>query len=128
MRVKALEELSLYYNYGITRLAESEEVKGGLALYLLETGANVEPLDDDAAAYGQQPEPAEEESESQGPEEAADEADGAVDIDGTATEILEWVDGDEERAAEALALELAKDKPRSTLVKHLERLAAAGEE
>ncbi|NXY93507.1 hypothetical protein HYE82_03600 [Streptomyces sp. BR123] len=126
MRVKALEALSLYYNYGVTTLAEGEEVKGGLALHLLETGANVEPLDADAAAYDHQPEPSPKEPESEGAEQASGEADAEVDIDGTAADILAWVDGDEERAAEALALELAKDKPRSTLAKQLEKLAAAG--
>ncbi|MFD5509020.1 hypothetical protein ACFWIB_14755 [Streptomyces sp. NPDC127051] len=107
MRVKALEGLSLYYNYGITTLEEGEEVKGGLALHLLETGANVEPLDANAKAFGQEP--------------AA--VDAELDIEATAADILAWVGEDSERAAEALAAELAKDKPRSTLVKQLEKLA-----
>jgi hypothetical protein len=112
MRVKALEALSLYYNYGIVGVGDGEEVKGGLALHLLETGANVEPLDGDAKAYGQGP--------------ASDEpppGDAELDIEATAADILAWVGEDPERAAEALDAELAKEKPRSTLVKQLEKLA-----
>jgi hypothetical protein len=113
MRVKALEALSLYYNYGIVAVAASEEVKGGLALHLLETGANVELLDGDAKAYGREP--------------AADApaSDAELDIEATAADILAWAGEDPERAAEALDAELAKDKPRSTLVKQLEKLADA---
>lgn len=111
MRVKALEALSLYYNYGIASLAAGEEAKGGLALHLLKTGANVEPLDGDAKAYGQEP-------------AAEVPAPGAeLDIEATAADILAWAGEDPERAAEALDAELAKDKPRSTLVKQLEKLA-----
>lgn len=113
MRVKALEALSLYYNYGITTVAEGEEVKGGLALHLLETDANVERLDGDAKAYGQEP-------ATEGPA-----LDGELHIEATAADILAWVSDDPERAADALDAELAKDKPRSTLVKQLEKLADA---
>lgn len=111
MRVKALEALSLYYNYGIATVTAGEEVKGGLAVHLLETGANVEPLDADAKAYSQQP--------------AAEipDPDAELDIEATAADILAWVGEAPERAAEALDAELAKDKPRSTLVKQLEKLA-----
>lgn len=111
MRVKALEALSLYYNYGIVAVAASEEVKGGLAVHLLETGANVEPLDEDAKAFGQ-------ESTIEDPA-----PDAELDIDATAADILAWVGESSERAGEALDAELAKDKPRSTLVKQLEKLA-----
>lgn len=113
MRVKALEALSLYYNYGIATLAEGEEVKGGLALHLLETGANVEPLDGDARAYGRDPA-----AEAPAPPTG-------LDIEATAADVLAWVGEDPERAGEALDAELAKDKPRSTLVKQLEKLADA---
>ncbi|MFE2164885.1 hypothetical protein ACFXB3_07395 [Streptomyces sp. NPDC059447] len=112
MRVKALEALSLYYNYGIVAVAAGKEVKGGLALHLLETGAGVEALDEDAKAYGQVSAPA-----------ASPSPDAELDIEATAADVLAWVGEDPERAAEALARELAKDKPRSTLVKQLEKLA-----
>lgn len=111
MRVKALEALSLYYNYGIATVAAGEEVKGGLALHLLETGANVEALDEAAKAYRQEP------------VTEAPALDAELDIEATAADILAWVGEDPVRAAKALAAELAKDKPRSTLVKQLEKLA-----
>lgn len=123
MRVKVLETGSTYYNYGIVALAADEEVKGGLALHLLETGSAVEPLD--AAAKAWRPateEPAE-------PEDSQDDsADDELDIDATAADILSWVGDDPDRAEEALAAERDKDKPRSTLVKQLERLVGADEE
>jgi hypothetical protein len=46
--------------------------------------------------------------------------------DGTADEVLAWVDDDPDRAAQALAVERARDKPRSTLAGKLERLAEPG--
>ncbi|MFD8949461.1 hypothetical protein ACFV0B_11460 [Streptomyces xanthophaeus] len=129
MRVKALEALSLYYNYGITEVAEGEEVKGGLAVHLLEIGAHVEPLDADAAAFGEAPMPSDEGPAGQSDGDGEGDPDGEfteeLDIEGTAADILDWVAGDTDRAAEALALELAKDKPRSTLVKQLEKLASS---
>ncbi|MBB4985030.1 hypothetical protein [Streptomyces nymphaeiformis] len=127
MRVKVLETGSTYYNYGIVALAADEEVKGGLALHLLETGSAVEPLD--AAAKAWRPaadDPAEPEDPAE--EELEAPADDELDIDATAADILSWVGDDPDRAEEALAAENAKDKPRSTLVKQLERLAGGGEE
>jgi hypothetical protein len=54
-----------------------------------------------------------------------DEPPVELDVDGTAADVLAWVGEDPERAAEALEAEQAKDKPRSTLVKQLEKLANA---
>lgn len=111
MRVKVLEDFSPYYNYGLVPLAKGEEVSGGLALFLLETGSTVEPVDDDAKAWrpaGHEPEP---------------ELPVELDIEASASSVLAWVGEDPERAAEALAAEQAKEKPRSTLVKALEKLA-----
>lgn len=116
MRVKVREAFSPYYNYGLIPLAKGEEVSGGLALFLLETGSAVDPVDDDAKAWRpvgyQEPEPE--------PEVPAD-----LDIEASAAAVLAWVGDDPERAAEALEAEQAKDKPRSTLVKQLEKTAAA---
>ncbi|MFG3488552.1 hypothetical protein [Streptomyces sp. NPDC047972] len=128
MRVKVLETGSTYYNYGVVALAVDEEVKGGLALHLLETGSAVEPLDEAAKAWRPAvDEPADsKEIEKEGPEEESD--DGELDIDATAADVLGWVGDDPDRAEEALAAETAKDKPRSTLVKQLERIAGDGEE
>ena len=117
MRVKVLSDGQAYYNYGIVALAEGDEVKGGLALFLLETGADVEPSDDDARAWrpaGDEPEDLNEDPAEPEVEELADDA--------TAAEVLEWVGDNPDRAAEALEAEQAKDKPRSTLVKQLQKL------
>lgn len=113
MRVKVLERLRPYYNYGIVDLPEGEEVSGGLALFLLETGSQVEPVDDAAKAWRP---PGQEEPEPEVPAE--------LDIEASAATVLAWVGDDPERAAEALAAEQAKDKPRSTLVPQLEKIAA----
>jgi len=43
--------------------------------------------------------------------------------DGTAAEVLEWVGDDPDRAAAALKAEGERDKPRTTLVSALEKLA-----
>ncbi|MFC5802801.1 hypothetical protein [Streptomyces formicae] len=115
MRVKVLESASTYYNYGIVQLTKGDEVKGGFALFLLETGADVEPLDEDAKAWC----PAG--SEVEGPEDPYDPE--GLDIGAKADAVLAWVGDDADRAAEALEAELVKDKPRSTLVKALEKLA-----
>jgi hypothetical protein len=45
--------------------------------------------------------------------------------DGTAAEVLAWVDGDAERALLAYAFESAREKPRSTLLAKLDELASA---
>ncbi|MEV6696230.1 hypothetical protein AB0M68_03580 [Streptomyces sp. NPDC051453] len=114
MRVKTREAFSPYYNYGLVPLGKGEEVSGALALFLLETGSPVDPVDDDAKAWRP---PGREEPELEVPAE--------LDIDANAADVLAWVGDDPERAAEALAAEQAKDKPRSTLVKQLEKLAAS---
>lgn len=61
-------------------------------------------------------------------EQLAGEA--ALDIDevpdGAANEVLAWVGDDSERAVLALTVEQAKEKPRSTLVDQLAKLAGQG--
>lgn len=116
MRVKVLHNISPYWNYGIVALAKGEEVGVELAAYLASTRSEVEPLDADAQAlYDGELE--------QAPEDPEQSADDELDIDGTAADVLAWVGEDPERAEEALEAEQAKDKPRSTLVKQLEKLA-----
>lgn len=119
MRAKVLESITPYWNYGIHSLAKDQEVSGDLAAYLVSTHSPVEPLDDEARALL---EPTPDESERE-PEEPPAE----LDIDGTAADVLAWVGEDPDRADEALAAEQAKDKPRSTLVKQLEKLAGSDE-
>lgn len=123
MRVKVLEAGRAYYNYGIVGFAKGEEVSGGFALHLLETGAEVEPADEAAEEWLAAAKASEEE-----PVEEPDAPPAELDIDGTAAAVLAWVGEDPERAAEALEAEQAKEKPRSTLVKQLEKLADSGDE
>jgi len=118
MRARVLENITPYWNYGIHPLKEGDEVEGELAAYLVSTRSPVEPLDDDARALLEPQEKHLEETPPP-PEE--------LDIDGTAAEILAWVGEDADRAAEALDAEQAKEKPRSTLVKQLEKFAGSGE-
>ncbi|MFF4536547.1 hypothetical protein [Streptomyces aureus] len=117
MRVKVLEDIAPYFNYGITPLSAGEEVAGDLAAYLASTRSPVEPLDGEARAL----------FEGDAPAADNEPADGELDIEATAADVLDWVGDDPERASEALAAEQAKDKPRSTLVKQLEKLADSGE-
>ncbi|MFJ5973517.1 hypothetical protein [Streptomyces sp. NPDC093060] len=121
MRAKMLENIAPYWNYGIVNLAKDDEVAGELAAYLVSTHSPVEPLDDEARALLEAPveEPEEKPEPAEPPEE--------LDIHGTAADVLAWVGDDPERAAEALEAEQAKDKPRSTLVKQMEKLVGAGE-
>ena len=118
MRARVLEDIAPYWTYGVHPLKKDDEVTGELAAYLVSTHSPVEPLDDDARALLQPPQ------EEQGPEGPKDPP-AELDIDGTAADVLAWVGEDPERARQALAAEQAKDKPRSTLVKQLEKLAAA---
>jgi hypothetical protein len=115
MRAKVLENIAPYWNYGIHPLKKDDEVTGELAAYLVSTHSPVEPVDDEARALLEAPQ-----------EGSAPPAE--LDIDGTAADVLAWVGEDPDRAEEALAAEQAKDKPRSTLVKQLEKLATADSE
>lgn len=51
------------------------------------------------------------------------EPDGETVPDGTAQEVLAWVDGDPTRAAAALAEEEKRDNPRSVLISKLRKVA-----
>lgn len=69
-------------------------------------------------------------TETDGPDEpAGDESDPESDPDqvpdGTADEVLAWVGEDKDRAERALVTENAREKPRSTLVTQLQKLALA---
>jgi hypothetical protein len=114
MRAKVLEDIAPYYNYAVVTLAKDDEISGELAAYLVSARSPVEPLDDEARALLEPPK--------EKPDPGAPPAE--LDIDGTAADVLAWVGDDQERADEALEAEQAKDKPRSTLVKQLEKLAA----
>jgi hypothetical protein len=106
VRVTANEKMSVFFRHVPVTLAAGEEVSGELAAFLLRSAPKkVTRSDSDPEAP-----PAE------------------LDITASAQHVLAWVGDDPERAAEALVAEEEKDKPRSTLVKSLEKLAGLGEE
>jgi hypothetical protein len=119
MRARVLENIAPYWNYGIHQLKKDDEVAGEFAAYLVSTHSPVEPVDDEARALLEAPQ--------EGSAPPADAPPAELDIDGTAADVLAWVGDDPDRAEEALEAEQAKDKPRSTLVKQLEKLAGSGE-
>lgn len=92
--------------------AEFEEV-------LPEAGKSIE----DFVAGGPVPASGEDEesTEDVGP---AEDADGDGVPDGTANQILAWVNNEPERAAAALEAERAKAEPRTSLIAKLEKLAS----
>lgn len=109
MRVVVNENIKIFHGHVAVRLAEGQEVSGELAALLLERAPKkVTRLDADPEADG-----------GGGPEEPPESLADAT----TAAEVLAWVGEDKERAKEALAEEEAADKPRSTLVKQLKKLA-----
>jgi len=110
MRVRADEATQAYWNYGIVKIAKDEIVEGGLAQYLAETGSPVTVLEDEPA--GDNPPP----------------PDPDAVPDGSAEKVLEWVDGNPEKALRALEAETA-GKARKGLIASLEKLleAATGE-
>lgn len=119
MRVRVLKEFTAYWNYSVTQFTEGAEADGELARHLADNApeGSVEVTEADP-----EPEPAKEPE----PVEPVQE-DGEPPVDGTIDDLMAWVQDDPERAAQALAAEQAKDKPRSTVVKRLTTLAEAGE-
>ncbi len=117
MRVRVLKPTAAYWNYEVRTFGKGDELEGDLARHLAANAPDesVEVLEAD-------PEPT---PEPEPVPEVPEDPPAELEIDGTAVEVLAWVDEDPERAAEALAAEQAKEKPRSTLVKQLEKLAEA---
>ncbi|MFR9796628.1 hypothetical protein ACL02U_12090 [Streptomyces sp. MS06] len=108
MRVRVIENVKVFHGHKSVRLAKDQEVSGELAAMLLERAPKkVERLD----------EPKEPADGGKGDGAPASLADAS-----TAAEVLAWVGDDPERAAEALAAEEERDKPRSTLVRDLSKL------
>jgi hypothetical protein len=119
MRVRVLKTVRAYWNYEVRDFPPESEFDGDLARHLAANAPadTVEVLEAD-------PEPEAKDPDADGGEDGAP---AELDIDGTAQAVLAWVGEDPDRAAEALAAEQAKDKPRSTLVKQLEKLADSDE-
>lgn len=110
MRAVVKQTMRVFHGHVPVDLVEGQEVSGSLAAMLLKRApGRVQPLDQ--PQQGTAPEPP-----------------AGLDIAATANEVLAWVGEDPSRAAEALAAEQARDKPRSTLLKALEKLAGAGDE
>jgi hypothetical protein len=124
MRVRIVTPFAAYWNYEVRPFTEGEEFVGDLARHLDDNGPgeSVEVLEADP-----EPEPEDDDlepEEDDDPEDPTPEPDDEpLPADGTAADILAWVGDDPERAELALEAEQAKDKPRSTLVKQLEKLA-----
>lgn len=123
MRVVAIEAFRFFYNHVPVDVAKGDVIDSDAAVYLLNAGAQVRPDDEDAEALAAELATPEGGSQDTQPGPPAE-----LDIDANAADVLAWVGDDPERAEEALASEQAKDKPRSTLVKQLEKLADAGDE
>lgn len=127
MRVRMLKAARAYWNYAVTDFPAGEEFDGDLARHL---AANAEPGTVEVLEADPEPEPEAldepdnglEDDEDEGELPESDEPDELV-IDAKADDVLAWVGDDPERAGVALAAELAKDKPRSVLVKALTKLS-----
>ncbi|GIH70338.1 hypothetical protein [Sphaerimonospora thailandensis] len=137
MRAIATQAFKAYYNMQPLTFAAGEEFVGDAAVYMLRTGAPVEPADDEArqvlaghqdGEHQEEPTPDEPGGSAPGPaEEEGDDPDGQdqggpLDINGTISEILAWVGVDEDRALEAHDAEQAKAKPRPTLLSALDAI------
>lgn len=104
-RVRLIEATKVYWprTCMVLELAKDEEVIGELADYLASACPTSVEVFDDAAEKPP--------------------ADPDAIPDGTAADVLAWVSDDRDKAGKALEAELAKEKPRSTLVAALEKLA-----
>lgn len=109
MRVVVNESIKIFHGHRSVRLAKGQEVSGELAAMLLERAPNkVTPVAEEVADDG----PA-----------GTDPRPDSLDSASTAPEVLAWVGDDPERAEQALEAEEARDKPRSTLIRDLTKVA-----
>ncbi|MET9140571.1 hypothetical protein [Streptomyces parvulus] len=142
MRVQANESFKVFHGHVPTQLEAGQIYTGGLA-ELLARGARkkVTVLEDDrpepegtgTEGTGEQnppppPAPAPDPGASAPPTPPSDDGDEdedeeELDIDAPVADVLAWVGDDQERAALALRQEEASEKPRSTLVKQLAKIA-----
>ncbi|MGI5408727.1 hypothetical protein ACQEV9_18275 [Streptomyces chartreusis] len=121
MRVVVREAFTAYINMQPEDFTPGQKIKGDTAVTLLRSGAAVDPDDDDAADLAEQ---LHGDTDGQGPEPDPDpDPPQELSPDAPVKEVLAWVGDDPDRASEALELEQAKDQPRSTLVKQLEKIA-----
>lgn len=114
MRIKILRPgVKAYFNYEVRTFAVGDEVDGELAELIAgnHPDGTVEVLDG-------APNASKDEKKTEPPAGGGD----VLDVNAKADVVLAWVGDDPARAAQALAAESAKDKPRSTLVKALEKV------
>lgn len=144
MRVVVTEAFKAYINMQSEDFTVGQKLKGDLAVRLMKSGAAVDPVDDDAhqlakQLYGdgdqeqegggqQQNEPpyqppAPGSNPDDGPAHPDPSQPAAPSHDAPVKDLLAWVGEDQARAQELLELEQAKDQPRSTLVKQLQKIA-----
>ncbi|MFC7906471.1 hypothetical protein [Streptomyces nigra] len=145
MRVVVREAFKAYINMQPEEFTPGQKIKGDIAAQLLRSGADVD-ADDDAArelaeqlrddTAGQQDEGGgqrEPDPPHQPPSTDPDGGPGHPDpstpsapaVDAPVKDLLVWVGEDPARAREVLEAEGAKDSPRSTLVKQLQKIADA---
>lgn len=123
MRVRVLRETRAYWNYAIQTFAEGEELDGDLARHLADNTpeGSVEVLEDDRQTEPepQTPPPGDDTDPGDGTTTDPAATDGQPPVDGTIDALMAWIGDDPDRAAQALAAEQAKDKPRATVIKRL---------
>ncbi|MFZ4206762.1 hypothetical protein ACOZE4_18190 [Streptomyces griseoincarnatus] len=144
MRVVVREAFRAYINMQPEDFQPGQKIKGDTAVRLLRSGATVDPDDDDAHELAEQlrgDDQEQEETSGTGGEQtppppppappatAPDDGDPstppAPSLDAPVKDLLAWVGEDPSRAREVLEAEEAKDSPRSTLVKQLQKIADA---
>lgn len=133
MQVTVDEAFTAIHNCQLLTFAEGEVVGGDMAAYLLRTGAAVTPADDDARDLAENPNPvapaAEPPAEDATVEAVVEEepVEAPTDIDvavSTIDQVLEWVNGDAERAKAASVAEQSRgDKARTRLLAKLDEIA-----
>ncbi|MGW1160366.1 hypothetical protein ACWD48_19540 [Streptomyces sp. NPDC002519] len=116
MRVRVTRQFTAYWNYAITEFREGAELEGDQARHFVDNApeGSLEILEADP-----EPAPAPKERPAEPVQTEGDEPP----VDGTIDDLMSWVDGDPDRASQALDAEQSKDKPRSTVVKRLSALA-----
>ncbi|MEU2780533.1 hypothetical protein [Streptomyces sp. NPDC007110] len=147
MRVVVREAFRAYINMQPEDFAPGQKIKGDTAVQLLRSGAAVDADDDDAHELAEQlrDDTASQQDEDGGQQEPdpphqppppSTDPDGgpghpdpsnppAPAVDAPVKDLLAWVGDDPARAREVLKAEEAKDSPRSTLVKQLQKTADA---
>ncbi|MFF3928567.1 hypothetical protein [Streptomyces hirsutus] len=127
MRVVVNETFKMFYGHTPLKLEAGQVVTGSLA-EVLARGARkrVTVLEDEQPGTGagqQEPPPPPPPPGTGDPSVPPPAPVGELDIDAPVADVLAWVGDDSERAAEALRQELEVEKPRSTLVKQLTKIA-----